>query len=359
MTVEHDAPPFRYVHSTNLPQLIHQLGAALFVSTYQAGKLVVVRERQGRISALLRSFEQAMGLAVDPRRLAVGTRNGVWRLANSPEIAAQLEPAGECDACFLPRSSHVTGDIRIHELSWAGDELWLVNTRFSCLCTLHPDYSFMPRWRPAFITEFAADDRCHLNGMEIVDGRPAYVTALGETNSPQGWRENKARGGCVIDAARDETLARGLCMPHSPRVHQGRLYVLDSGTGRLLTIDRESGRAEVVAQLPGYARGLALLGGYAFVGLSKIRETSTFGGLPIAEQLAELKCGIWIVDIASGQTAAMLEFEKGVEEIFDVRLLPGVRFPAVIGLQKETIHGAFVVPPQNPLVDGTNHRFEI
>ena len=29
------------------------------------------------------------------------------------------------------------------------DELWLVNTRFSCLATLDHEHSFVPRWRPA------------------------------------------------------------------------------------------------------------------------------------------------------------------------------------------------------------------
>ena len=133
-------------------------------------------------------------------------------------------------------------------------------------------------------------------------------------------------------------------MPHSPRLHDGRLWLLESGAGRLLVLDRASGRSECVAELPGYTRGLAFYGPYAFVGLSKIRESSTFGGLPIAERIKELKCGVWVVDVRSGETAGFLEFEKGVEEIFAVELLPGVRFPTVIGFQKETIHGAFVVP---------------
>lgn len=99
-----------------------------------------------------------------------------------------------------------------------------------------------------------------------------------------------------------------------------------------------------MAELPGYTRGLALHGRYVFVGLSKIRETSTFGGLPIAERMKDLKYGVWVIDASSGQWVGFLEFEAGVEEIFDVQVLPGIRFPAVIGFQKETIHGAFVIP---------------
>ena len=135
---------------------------------------------------------------MDPR-LAIGTRKEVWFLRNAPDIAPQVEPVGQHDACFLPRSSHVTGDIGIHEIAWAGDELWIVSTRFSCLATLSPDYSFVPRWRPPFISALAAEDRCHLNGLAMVDGQPKYVTALGTTDTRDGWRADKPHGGCIID----------------------------------------------------------------------------------------------------------------------------------------------------------------
>ncbi len=335
---------FRYVHSLELPGIVSAHRISLFVSTYQAGKLVIVRAREGRTSTLLRSFEQPMGLTVDQGRLAVGTRNQVWLFRNAPDIAPQIEPVGRHDACFLPRASHVTGDIRGHEIAWAGDELWIVNTRFSCLCTLDPNYSFVPRWRPPFVTALAAEDRCHLNGLAMSAGRPRYVTALGETDAPDGWRTNKASGGCVIDVATGEVVARGLCMPHSPRMHAGQLWLLDSGTGSLVAIDERTGRHDTVARVPGYARGLAFHDRFAFVGLSRIRETSTFGGLPIAERPGELRCGVWVIDWHTGATAGFMQFEAGVEEIFDVQVLEGIRFPAVVGFQKETIHGAFVIP---------------
>jgi uncharacterized protein (TIGR03032 family) len=337
--------PFHYIYSADFPALLESLGASLLVSTYQAGKLVVVRAVQGRLSTLLRSFEQPMGLAVGAQRLALGTRGQVWFLRNEPDIARQLEPTGQHDACFLPRSCHVTGDIRGHEIAWGTDGLWIVNTRFSCLCTLHSDFSFVPRWRPPFITALAAEDRCHLNGLAMQDGRVRYVTALGATDTAEGWRPAKANGGCLMEVPSGALVARGLSMPHSPRVYQGRLWVLDSGTGRLLLVDPASGRGETVVELPGFPRGSAFYGRYAFIGLSKIRETSTFGGLPLAERRHTLKCGTWVVDLPSGQTVAWLEFDRGVEEIFDVQVLTGWRFPSVVGFQKETIQGTFVLPP--------------
>jgi uncharacterized protein (TIGR03032 family) len=324
--------------------LLHQLGLSLLVTTYQANKLLVVRAAQGGLSTLVRSFERPMGMAIDARRMALGTRDGVWVLRNVPDIAPRIEPPGHHDACYLPRSYHVTGDIGVHELAWAGDELWIVNTRFSCLCTLDSEYSFVPRWRPPFISALAAEDRCHLNGLAVVQGQPKYVTALGETDTADGWRPHKPHGGCLIDIPSGKIVARGLSMPHSPRWHDGRLWVLESGTGRLVLVDTATGSCQIVAELPGFARGLALIGSYAFVGLSKIRETSAMDGVPLAERRTELKCGVAVVNCRDGGLVAFLEFQTAVEEIFDVQALAGPRFPEVVGFQKEAIHHTFVVP---------------
>jgi uncharacterized protein (TIGR03032 family) len=344
---EPQSPPtavaFNYCQTDSFVTLLNQLGASLLVTTYQANKLLVMRAAGAGLSTLVRTFEQPMGLAVDGHRIALGTRNQIWMLRNAPDIAPRIEPAGLHDACFLPRSCHVTGDVRGHEIAWACDDLWIVNTRFSCLSTLDPAYSFVPRWRPPFITALAAEDRCHLNGLAMEHDHPRYVTALGETDVQGGWRQNKAKGGCLIDVPSGQIVARSFSMPHSPRLHDGRLWLLESGTGRLLVVDIASGLRETVAEVPGFARGLVFAGGHAFIGLSKIRETSTFGGLPIAERLSELKCGVAVVDLQRGQVIAMLEFETAVEEIFDVQLLPGLRFPEVIGFQKEAIQHTFIV----------------
>lgn len=338
------AVEFHYSQTDSFVSLLHELNASLLVTTYQANKLLVVRAAQGGLSTLVRTFDQPMGLALAGRRLALGTRNQIWFLRDAPDIAPRVEPAGQHDACFLPRSCHVTGDIRCHEIAWAGDELWIVNTRFSCLCTLDPDYSFVPRWRPPFVTALAAEDRCHLNGLVMENDRPRYITALGETDTQGGWRPDKAKGGCLIDVPSGQIVARGLSMPHSPRLHDGRLWVLESGTGRLLLVDAATGLSETVAEMPGFARGLAFAGDYAFIGLSNIRETSTFGGLPITERLSELRCGVAVVDLQRGEIVAMLDFQTAVEEIFDVQLLPGLHFPEVIGFQKETVHHTFIIP---------------
>src|SRR5262245_37207769 len=257
----------RHEYTHSLPPLLSQLGVSLLVSTYQAGKVVAVGVAEGVLTLSYHNFERAMGLAIKRDGIAVAARAQVWFLQSAPDIARRVEPAGRHDACFLTRSSHFTGEIQIHELAFSGDELWLVNTAFGCLCTLASRHSFVPRWRPPFLTALAADDRCHLNGLAMADGAPQYVTALAETDTPQGWRANKVHSGCLIDVASGETVARGFAMPHSPRVHRGRVWMLHSGAGQLVLVDPASGKAETVTELPGYTRGLALYNRFAFVGL--------------------------------------------------------------------------------------------
>jgi uncharacterized protein (TIGR03032 family) len=336
-------PAFRSVSTGTFSALLDRLGCSLLVSTYQTGRVVVVRADGGALNTHFRAFPSPMGIAVGRRGLAIGTQRAVWEYRNQPEVGRRLEPAGKHDACFVPRAAHVTGDIRVHELAFAGDELWVVNTRFSCLCVLDREHSFVPRWRPPFVTALAPDDRCHLNGLAVVDGEPRYATALGATDSAAGWRDDKAAGGVLLDVESGEAVARGLAMPHSPRWHAGRLWVLESGKGEVGAVDLPTGRVTTIARLPGFTRGLAFAGPFAFVGLSQVRE-SVFGGIPLAERLRERVCGVWALDTRSGEVVAFLRFEDAVQEIFEVAVLPGMRFPELVEPESELSGTSFVLP---------------
>jgi uncharacterized protein (TIGR03032 family) len=335
----------RCSYSDGLPALLTQLRLSVLISTYQTGHLVVMAAHQGRLMLSFHGFDRAMGVAVKPGCISVCTRNEVWFVRSVPDIAAKLEPRGRFDACFLARTAHHTGDIQAHECAWVRDEFWVVNTLFSCLSALHPYYSFAPRWRPPFVSALVPEDRCHLNGLALVDGQPRYVTALGETDSATGWRAVKTTGGCLLEVPSGRRVAGGLSLPHSPRVDQGRIYFLHSGLGRLDMVDPVDGQVTAVAAVPGVARGLALHGGHAFVGLSKARPG--LDGVPIVAQREQLKCGLAIVDMRTGSQAALLEFETGVEEIFDVQLLPGITFPFISGpwAQEDTGQPLWTVPP--------------
>jgi uncharacterized protein (TIGR03032 family) len=349
--------PLASVHTTSLPDLLDQLGVSVLVSTYQAGKLIAVRsepsihESARRANTHFRNFDTPMGLALRDNRLAIGTRTQILQYQNQPDVARKLPPAArDHDACFVPRLAHVTGNIGVHELAFVGDDLWAVNTRFSCLCTLAADASFVPRWRPPFVSGLAPEDRCHLNAMCLRDGAIRYVTALGETDAAAGWRTNKAHGGVLLDVPSGQPIARGLSMPHSPRWHLDRLWVLESGAGSLSVVDEASGRLDHVALLPGFTRGLDFVGPYAFIGLSQVRESAVFSGIPITDRLPieERACGVWVVDVRTGQTIAFLRFESGVQEVFAVQVLANIRYPEILTEEADTetklLADAFVLP---------------
>lgn len=326
----------QFQHSPSLPALLEQLRISLLVSTYQAGKLIAVGARGGQLALSFHNFDHCMGIGVGPDRLAISGGQQIWTLRSMPDLVPKLEPAGQFDGCYLSRSSVFTGPIDTHEMAWAGDELWVVNTLFSCLCTVHPDYNFVPRWMPPFISALAPEDRCHLNGMAWDAGRPKFVTAMSETDTKEGWRPDKAHSGCVIEVPSGRVVARGFAMPHSPRWYQGNLWLLDSGRGQFLRLDPATGQKDIIGDLPGYTRGLAFHDSYAFVGLSRIRETSTFGGVPLAARRETLKCGLAVIDLTTRACVATLEFKSGVTEIFDLQVLPGTSHPALHGPHAET-----------------------
>ncbi len=338
--------PLRSIHTTNFPQILQELGASLIVSTYQARKLILVRADGDVINTHFRLYQKPMGIATSYDKIAVGTGSQIWELHNVPAVCKKLDPPNKHDACYLPRKIHMTGDIDIHEMNWGNDELWFINTRFCCLCNLDQQSSFVPRWRPKFISALAPEDRCHLNGLGMVNGKPKYVTALGTTDTAGGWRENKANGGILLDIETGEEISSGLSMPHSPRWYRDRLWVLESGNGSLGTVDLESGKLETIVQLPGFTRGLDFWGPLAFIGLSQVRETAVFSGIPLTERLDERTCGVWVVNIETGQTVAFLKFEAAVQEIFAVQVLPGIRFPEILDIGDDLMNSSYSLPDE-------------
>jgi uncharacterized protein (TIGR03032 family) len=311
-------------------------GGSVAVSTYQAGQVAMIGWDGRQAPLLMRQFEKPMGLALSGDRLVLATRHDVMLFANAPLLASDFleEQPGRYDALYLPRASYHTGNLNTHDMAVLGDEIWLTATRFSCLAKLSYDFSFVPVWKPTFVSDLVPEDRCHLNGFAVRDGRPRYVTALGTSNAAGAWREHKATGGVLIDIETDRIVLEGLAMPHSPRWHEGRLWLLNSGAGEVLVVDPQTGRSEVVCSLPGYLRGLCFHGPYALVGLSKIRERHIFGGLPVQKRCEKLLCGIAVVDLRDGRVAGFFEFTDGCEELYDVQFLPGVLRPMILNLER-------------------------
>jgi uncharacterized protein (TIGR03032 family) len=341
-----DDQEIQSVQSPSLGPLFAELGVSVVATTYQAGKIVIMRNDGGVLNTHFVNSRKPMGIAATGGNLAVGVLGEIVFYNDVKDNCAKLSPPEKHDACFVPRYRHLTGEIDIHEIAFgARGEIWFINTRFSALCTLQGSTSFEPVWRPPFVTDYVAEDRCHLNGLGMLNGRPRYVTALGESNEPAGWRDRKADGGVLVDLATGKALCRGLSMPHSPRWYAEQLWVCESGKGTLSKVNLSNGEVTTFFEFPGFTRGLYFYGPYAFVGLSEIRESATFSGIPIAEKARERNCGVWVVDIRSARLVGMLKFTQGAHEIFGVQVLPQTRFPDILDRFHPVALKTYFLPP--------------
>jgi uncharacterized protein (TIGR03032 family) len=326
--------------SRHLTAWLAKQRTSLAFTTYQAGKLFLVGlNPQGRLSVFERTFNRCMGLHAQGNTLYMSTLYQLWRFEN--RLPADERYQGY-DRLYVHQTAHTTGDLDGHDLALDKDGgVVFVSTLFSCLATLSETHSFKPLWRPPFVSRLAAEDRCHLNGLAMEDGRPRYVTSVSRSDVADGWREHRRDGGVVVDIADNEVILDGLSMPHSPRLYRGRLWLLSSGTGHFGYVDTERGRFEPVAFCPGYLRGLAFVGDYAVVGLSLPRHNKTFSGLALDDALAargaQPRCAVQVIDLRSGDVAHTLRIEGVVEELYDVVALPGVVRPMALGLRNDEI----------------------
>ncbi len=318
-------------------------GISVVFSTYQSSKLFLIGLKQdGNLSVFERTFPHCMGLATQGDSLYMGSQYQLWRL-NNVLPAGTATPTG-FDKSYVPNVSWVTGDVDAHDVGVLPDgRPVFVNTLFSCIATVDESSSFRPIWQPPFISKLVPEDRCHLNGLAMVDGQPRYASAVSQTDVHEGWRDHRVDGGVVMDIHSNEVICQGLSMPHSPRWYRDQLWVLNSGCGEFGKIDLNTGKFEAIAFCPGYARGLAFYGDYALIGLSKPRENRTFTGLPLDQRLADAKvqarCAIAVVDLRNGAMSHTLSIdgEGIVEELFDVAVLPSVRCPSAVGFKTDEI----------------------
>ncbi len=344
-------PELQFMCSRYFLQWMAEQKLSLVLSTYQVGKLFFLGTRQdGRLDIFNRTFERSMGLCVNADTLYMSSTYQLWRFDN------MLDPEqdyGGYDRLYVPQIAWTTGDLDVHDIALdAQGQPVFVNTLFGCLATISDRYSFKPLWKPPFLSALVPEDRCHLNGLAMRDGKPAWVSAVARSDVADGWRDRRTGGGLVMDVNSREIVCDGLSMPHSPRWHQGKLWVLNSGEGQFGFIDIEAGKFEPVAFLPGYGRGLSFHGNYAIVGLSRPRDdNNTFAGLPLADELtqrdADARCGVMVIDITTGTTMHWVRIEGVIRELYDVCVLPGYLRPMAIGLKTDEIKRMLRVAPSD------------
>jgi uncharacterized protein (TIGR03032 family) len=325
---------------------------SLACTTYQTGKVLLFgRKPDEQLAVFERNFTRCMGLWSDGQTLWMNSQYQVWRLEN---MLRPSEIYQGHDRLYVPKVGYTTGDLDIHDIVVESDgRVVFVATGFGCLATLNERYSFTPLWRPAFLSKLAAEDRCHLNGLAVEEGRCRYVTAVSTSDVVDGWRDRRRDGGVVLELPTSRVVTAGLSMPHSPRLHQGTLWVLNSGTGFLGKIDRERGQFEPVTFCPGYLRGLGFVGHYAVVGLSRPRHDKTFDGLALDAELArrggDARCGLQVIDLRTGDVVHWVRIEGLVSELYDVVILPGVVRPMAFGFRTDEIQRTIAIGDEGHL----------
>lgn len=327
--------PFELSYDPGFAELLYNLGASLALSTYQAGKVVLLSPVDSHtLIQLPRTFASAMGMAVKDDLLAIATKHNVEVLKCSTSLAANYpKKQGTYDCLYMPRASYHSSYLALHDMGFVDDKLVAVNTLFSTLCYIDHKQSFTPFWQPPFISDLMPEDRCHLNGMAIEDDEIKYLTALGSANSYQGWRMNKMNGGILMEYPSGKIILDGLSMPHSPRIYDGKLYLLNSALGELIEVDRQNGTYKVIVDLGGFARGMDRLGDYLFIGMSKMRHVDeAFSDLSIVKTSF---AGVIAVHLPTATIVGRATYLMSVDELYDVKLLPGKIRPNIVSADME------------------------
>ena len=323
-----------YSVSGGFVAMLAKLNASIALSSYQSNRFYLLgRNPNGGLMIDERVFEKAMGIVVHEASLVLATRFQIQRFENT--IGRGQFVNHTFDACYVPRVTYTTGMLDAHDVGVLADgRIVFVNTRFNCLATPSAARSFSPLWKPPFISKIVDEDRCHLNGLAMTDGEPRYVTAVSRSDTIDGWRDRRSNGGVVVDVRSGEIVCDGLSMPHSPRLHGGELWLLNSGTGELGRVDVATRSFQPVAFCPGFVRGLTIVGRYALVGLSKPRHVR-FEKLTLDARLhatdSEPWCGIQVIDLETGTCAEWFRIDGAIGEVYDVAAIPGVACPMSLG----------------------------
>jgi uncharacterized protein (TIGR03032 family) len=330
----------KYSISSGFLGLMAKLNISVALTSYQSGKFYLLgRNPKGGLMVHERLFQKAMGMCTQDRSLILATLFQIQRFENVLEPGQFINHT--YDACFVPRITYTTGVLDAHDVGILYDgQIVFVNTRYNCLATLSPSKSFKLYWKPSFIDKIVDEDRCHLNGLAMEDGVAKYVTAVSKSNTIDGWRDRRSNGGVVIDIATNEIVCTNLSMPHSPRLFNGKLWILNSGTGELGHIDLEKKEFIPFAFVPGFGRGLTFKDNYAFVGLSKPRY-ERFEGLALDQKLkdndSEAWCGIQVIDLTTGHCVEWFRIDGAIGEIYDVATVPNVACPMALGFMSNEI----------------------
>jgi uncharacterized protein (TIGR03032 family) len=328
---------------------------SLFVSSYKQHEVYSLGLTQNNeISIWVTKLARPMGLGFDEKNeksLYLSNLGHIFRYEEmGPEEDKQF---GVFDKNYYPENCNIAGDLDIHDLSASDGEVYYISALFNSIVQPSMSKSFSLFWKPPWISlkegnMLAAEDRCHLNGMCLENGLPRYVTSACRGDFVGTWRD-RTNEGIVYDIWNEEVLCENLWSPHSPRLYQDKLWVLQSGTGELGYIDRENKTFVPKVFLAGFLRGLSFINNYAVVSSSLDRHDHAFRNLPLGKILEEkgltAKCGLWVVNLTTFNIEHYLEFQEPCTELYEVICIPNTRRPRVYDVNDPRLLQSFHVDP--------------
>ncbi len=326
---------FKSTSSEFLVNLLNNLKCSLIFSTYQSGCAVIISANDRNLIQITRGFKKPMGIAINKDKLALATLDELIIFSNKNDLNKSYpKKPNVYDSIYMPRSSYFTGNLDLHDIAFGNsNEIYAVNTRFSCISKIDSDFSFKPIWKPAFISKILPEDRCHLNGMALLNGYPKFATALSQTDFKGGWRDNITKSGVLIDTKKNEIILENLGMPHSPRIINNELYLLQSSKGEVIKVNTKEKSYKTVARVPGMLRGMTEYGNYVFIGVSKPRKRSkTFSKLP--KEFQKQSAGIIVFYKPNWSLVGEIKYSTTVNEIYDLQILPNILRPNILNRDK-------------------------
>jgi uncharacterized protein (TIGR03032 family) len=328
----------------NIPQILKENKICVLLSTYQAGKVIILSSKNNELFQTPISFKKPMGIAIQGSKLAVACMDEIIFFSKNENIASFVNNDNNSyDSVYIERASYNTSTLDIHDLEFGDGVIWGVNTLFSCLSIFDINFSHRPKWKPPFITKLVPEDRCHLNGIAFEDNTPKYVTALSDDDQYQGWRKNKLNTGILMEVPSGEIILSNLAMPHSPRFYNQALYLLESGTGNLIKVNVEEKNSEIVFNFNCFVRGLSFSNNLAFIGKSKIRENSTdFNQLEVKDN--SLNAGLIIFCMQSLSIIGEINYTAAIQELYDVQILEDTANAVIITKEIEEYRNIITFP---------------
>ncbi|HEX8137147.1 MAG TPA: DUF4915 domain-containing protein [Pyrinomonadaceae bacterium] len=310
-------------------ETLAETGMTLLVSREYEHMLVALRADAVGPKVTFMRLPHPSGIAVDRARAVVyvaSTRNPnqVYDLAPVTGLRERLDVSlfPLEDRPLVPvRSRFLPGSLYLHDLALIGRALYATAVGENAIVRLYDQGRVERVWWPRAIEgpvgPTFTQNYIQLNSIAAGPTlKGSYFSASAERMGARrpGHRNFAVDGrGVIFSGATREVFARGLTRPHSARIHEGRVWVDNSGYGELGVAER--GAFTPVVRLPGWTRGLCFQGSVAFVGTSRV--IPRFSRYAPGLDLDKSTCGVHAVDLRTGVVLGSLTWPYG-NQIFAV-----------------------------------------